>query len=87
MCVDDLCSCVCRDLQLSAQPEELKGSVAECADQNCGFCRKLNKTQFCGHNPYTGVNHVISCVVVLCVVSVVFFHALISIYLISKDHC
>ena len=37
--------------------------------------------------PTLGVNHVISCVMVLCVVSIVFFHALISIYLISKDHC
>ena len=33
--------------------EDLKGSVAECADQNYDFCRKLNKTQFCGRNPYT----------------------------------
>ena len=60
MCVDDLCSCVrreflgdkkicsCvrRDLQLSVQLEELKGSAAECADQNYGFCKELNKTQF-----------------------------------------
>ena len=34
--------------------------------------------------PTLGVNHIISCVVVLCVVSVMFFHALINIYLISK---
>ena len=34
--------------------------------------------------PTLGVNHVISCVVVLCVVSVMFFYALINIYLISK---
>ena len=67
--------------------EDLKGSTAECADQNYGFCRKLNKTQFCGRNPYTGGEPRISCVVVLCVVYVVFFHAFISIYLISKDHC
>ena len=63
--------------------EELKGFAAECVDQNCGFCRKLNKTQFCGRNPYIGGEpHYI-----LCVVSVVFFHAFISIYLISRDHC
>ena len=31
--------------------EDLKGSAAECADQNCGFCKELNKTQFCGRNP------------------------------------
>ena len=46
MCAE-ACSCVCGF-------EDLKGSAVECADQNCGFCRKLNKTQFCGHNPYTG---------------------------------
>ena len=34
--------------------------------------------------PTLGVNHIISCVVVLCVVFVMFFHALINIYLISK---
>ena len=34
--------------------EDLKGSAAECADQNCGFCKELNKTQFYGRNPYTG---------------------------------
>ena len=34
--------------------------------------------------PTLGVNHVISSVVVLCVVSVMFFHALITINLISK---
>ena len=34
--------------------------------------------------PTLGVNHVISCVVVLCVVSVMLFHALINIYMISK---
>ena len=44
-------SCVCRDLQLSAQLEELKGFAAKCADQNYGFCKELNKTQFCGRNP------------------------------------
>ena len=34
--------------------------------------------------PKMGVNHVMSCVLVLCVVSVMLFYALISIYLISK---
>ena len=34
--------------------------------------------------PTLGVNHVIFDVVVPCVVSVMFFHALINIYLISK---
>ena len=34
--------------------------------------------------PTLGVNHIISGVVVLCVVSVMFFHALINIYLINK---
>ena len=67
--------------------EDLKGSAIECADQNCGFCRKLNKHSSVDVTPTLGVNHVISCVMVLCVVSVVFFHALISIYLISKYHC
>ena len=52
--IKKICSCVCRDLQLSAQLEELKGSVAECVDQNCGFCKELNITQFYGRSPYTG---------------------------------
>ena len=34
--------------------------------------------------PTLGVNHVISCVVVLCVVFFMFFHALINVYLINK---
>ena len=33
---------------------ELKRSTAECADQNCGFCKELNKMQFYGRSPYTG---------------------------------
>ena len=76
MCAE-ACSCV-RDF------EDLKGSAAECADQNCGFCRKLNKMQFCGRNPYTGgePRYILCCG--SCVVSVMFFHALINIYLISK---
>ena len=57
MCVE-ACSCV-------HGFEDLKGSAAECADQNCGFCKELNKTQFCGRSPKLGLNHVISCVVVL----------------------
>ena len=42
-----------KELQLSTLLD-LKESVAECADQNCGFCRNLNKTRFCGRNPYPG---------------------------------
>ena len=34
--------------------KDLKGSAAECIDQNCGFCKELNKTQFCGRSPYIG---------------------------------
>ena len=34
--------------------KDLKGSTAECADQNYGFSKELNKTQFCGRSPYTG---------------------------------
>ena len=65
--------------------EELKGSAAECVDQNCGFCKELNKTQFCGRNPYTGGEpRYIFCCGYFCVVSVMFFHALINIYLISN---
>ena len=96
--IKEICSCVCRGflgdkedlqlcaqrLQLSAQLEDLKGSAAVCADQNCGFCKELNKHSSVDVAPTLGVNHVISCVAVLCVVSVMFFHALINIYLISK---
>ena len=52
--IEKICSCVRRDLQLSAQLGKEMKSVAECADQNCGFCKELNKTQFCGRSPYTG---------------------------------
>ena len=59
--MDDLCSCVHRGFLVIKKNcsyvrsfEELKGSVAECVDQNCGFCKELNKTQFCGRSPYTG---------------------------------
>ena len=43
----EACSCV-RGFK------DLKGSAAEYADQNCGFCKELNKAQFCGCSPYTG---------------------------------
>ena len=46
MCTE-ACSCV-RGFK------DLKGSPAECADQNCDFSKELNKTQFGGRNPYTG---------------------------------
>ena len=47
--------------------EDLKGSAAKCADQNCGFCKELNKHSFVDVTPKLGVNHVISCVVVFVV--------------------
>ena len=59
-------------------------STAECADQNCDFVEKLNKTQFCGRNPYTGGEPRYIWCCGSCVVSVMFFYALISVYLISK---
>ena len=43
----EACSCVCSF-------KDLKGSAAEYEDHNCGFCKELNKTQFCGRSPYTG---------------------------------
>ena len=49
--IKKICSCVHRDLQLSVQLQELKGYAVECADQNYGFCKELNKTQFCGRSP------------------------------------
>ena len=59
--------------------EDLKGSAVECADQNFGFCKELNKTQFCGHSPYTGgETRYILCCGFFCVV-VMFFYALINI--------
>ena len=57
MCIE-ACSCV-RGF------EDLKGFVAECADQNYGFCKELNKHSYVDIAPKLGVNHVISCVVVL----------------------
>ena len=47
---EDLQLCAQR-LQLSAKLEDLKGSTTEYANQNCGFCKELNKTQFCGRSP------------------------------------
>ena len=73
--VKKIYSCVHRELQLSAQLEDLKGSAAECADQNCGFCKELNKTQFCGRNPYTrGEPRYIVCCGFGCVVVLFFMH-------------
>ena len=46
--------------------------------------KSLIKQSFVDVNPTLGVNHVISGVVVLCVVFVMFFHALINKYLINK---
>ena len=56
--MDDLCSCVRRGFWVIKEIcscvhgfEDLKGSAAECVDQNYGFCKELNKTQFYGRNP------------------------------------
>ena len=66
--IKEICSCV-------PGFEELKGSVAERVDQNCDFCRKLNKTQFCGRNPYTGGEpRYIVCCGFCCVVVLFFMH-------------
>ena len=55
--------------------EDLKGSAVECADPNCGFCKELNKTQFCGRNPYTGGEpRYIVCWGFSCVVVLFFMH-------------
>ena len=79
MCAE-ACSCV-RGFK------DLKGSAAECADQNCDFSKELNKTQFYGRSPYTGGEpRYILCRGSVCCF-IVFSHALISIYLISKYHC
>ena len=79
MCTE-VCSYVCGF-------EDLKGSTAECTDQNYGFCRKLNKTQFYGRNPYPGGEPRY----IWCRGSVCCFYCVLlcikSIYLISKDHC
>ena len=47
--------------------KDLKGSAAECVDQNCDFVEKLNKHSSVDVTPKLGVNHVISCVVVFVV--------------------
>ena len=62
----------------------LKGSTAECADQNCGFCKELNKHSSVDVAPKLGVNYVISCVVVLLCCFCYVLYALISKYMISK---
>ena len=59
--------------------KDLKGSAAECADQNCDFVEKLNKTQFCGRSPYTGGEPRYIWFCGSCVIYVMFFHVLISI--------
>ena len=48
------------------------------------FVKSSIKNSSVDITPKLGVNHVISIVVVLCVVSIMFFHALINIYLINK---
>ena len=45
--------------------EDLKRSTAECADQNWGFVKELNKHSSVDVTPTLGVNHVTSGVVVL----------------------
>ena len=55
--------------------EDLKGSAVECTDQNGGFCKDLNKTQFRGCNPYNGDEpHYITCCGFCCVVVLFFMH-------------
>ena len=49
------------------------------------FVERLNKRSSVDLTPTLGVNHVISGVVILCAVSVMFFHALINIYLIKRS--
>ena len=69
-----------KELQQSVHLELKDGFAAECVDQNCCFVKIQIKAQFCGRSPYLGGEPHISCVVVdfLCVVSVMFFYALIS---------
>ena len=64
--------------------KDLKGSAAERTDQNCDFSKELNKHSSVDVVPTLGVNHLIFGVVVLCVFSIMFFHALINLYLINK---
>ena len=89
MCMDDLCSYVRRGFLVIRKNcscvhslEEFKGSAAECTNQNCGFFKELNKTQFCGHSPYTrGEPRYIWCCGPCVVSIVVVFYALITEYL------
>ena len=56
--------------------KDLKGSAAECVDQNCDFVKSRIKHSSVDVAPTLGVNHVIFGVVVLCVISIVLFYAL-----------
>ena len=74
-----------RPLQLCAQGvlvvRRLRKDLQLCAQIKLWFCSMLNKTQFVDVTPTLGVNHVISGVVVSCVVSLsVVFYALITVY-------
>ena len=65
--IKKICSCV-RDFK------DVKGSAAECADQNYGFSKELNKMQFCGRSRYTGGEpRYIWCCGSLCCFCYVFF--------------
>ena len=46
-----MCTEVCSCVHIF---KDLKGSAAECTDQNCDFSKELNKTHFYGCIPYTG---------------------------------
>ena len=60
--------------------KDLKGSAAECADQNCDFVKSLIKHSSMDVAPTLGVNHVISGVVVFVLFCYVLY-ALINIYI------
>ena len=60
MCAE-ACSCV-------RSFKDLKGSTAECADQNCDLVKSGIKHSSVDVAPTLGVNHVISGVVVLCAI-------------------
>ena len=64
--------------------KDLKGYAAECTNQNYDFSKELIKTQFCGCNPYNGGEpcYIWCCGSLCCFV--MFFHALMNIYLINK---
>ena len=55
-----------KELQLSAHLGLKEGCAAECADQNCCFCKELNKKSSVDVAPTLGVNHIKSCVVLFC---------------------